>query len=109
MNLNQIEFIDKLQERFGTKGCSTASTPLIGRLSLVRRKTTSEEYQNLVGSLLHLVCWSRTDNSFAVSELTWFVSEPFEAYGGGKICVEMFAGVTRNGTDLLQTAESRTN
>jgi hypothetical protein len=33
-------------------------------------------YSNMVGSLLYLACWTRPDISFAVSELSLFVSAP---------------------------------
>ena len=54
---------------------------MVQRLSALNsgEKLSAEEqvlYRNMVGSLLYLACWSRPDISFAVSELSRFVSSP---------------------------------
>jgi hypothetical protein len=79
----QTEFVDELLERFGMKGCSAVGTPMVNRLSHTdagRNLLPAEHelYRNIVGSLLYLACWSRPDISFAVSELSRFVSDPCE-------------------------------
>ena len=80
VHLDQTQYVDELLERFGMKECNTESTPMVSRLTdkdpEKLDKNEHELYQNMVGSLLYLACWTRPDISFAVSELSRFVSSP---------------------------------
>jgi hypothetical protein len=81
VDLNQTEYVRELLERFKLTNCLPVSTPMVQRLSALNsgEKLSAEEqvlYRNMVGSLLYLACWSRPDISFAVSELSRFVSSP---------------------------------
>ena len=54
---------------------------MVQRLSMLNRgeKLSADDqalYRNMVGSLLCLACWTRPDISFAVLELSRFVSAP---------------------------------
>ncbi len=62
-------------------GCNPVSTPMLQRLSAehgsVKLSVPDHDlYRNMVGSLLYLARWTRPDISFAVSELSRFVSAP---------------------------------
>jgi hypothetical protein len=81
VDLNQTEYVQELLERFNMTNSFPVSTPMVQRLSVLNsgEKLSAEDqalYRNMVGSLLYLACWSRPDISFAVSELSRFVSAP---------------------------------
>ena len=81
VDLNQTEYVQELLERFNMTSCLPVSTPMVQRLSMLNsgeKLPTSDQalYRNMVGSLLYLACWTRPDISFAVSELSRFVSAP---------------------------------
>ncbi len=81
VDLNQTEYVRELLERFNMTDCLPVSTPMVQRLSMINSgdKLSAVDqalYRNMVGSLLYLACWTRPDISFAVSELSRFVSAP---------------------------------
>jgi hypothetical protein len=81
VNIDQTQYIDELLARFEMSDCNPVSTPMIQRLSTIDggeklSVKDHEMYRNMVGSLLYLACWTRPDISFAVSELSRFVSSP---------------------------------
>ena len=81
VNIDQTQYIDELLERFHMTDCNPVSTPMLQRLSAehggVKLSVPDHDlYRNMVGSLLYLACWTRPDISFAVSELSRFVSAP---------------------------------
>jgi hypothetical protein len=81
VNIDQTQYIDELLERFQMTDCNPVSTPMLQRLSAEHggeklSVKDHELYRNMVGSLLYLACWTRPDISFAVSELSRFVSAP---------------------------------
>ena len=83
--IDQSRYIDDILVKFQMENCSPVSTPIVDRLSDGERgkplsKEEQEEYRAMVGSLLYLSCWTRPDISFAVSELSRFVSEPGETH-----------------------------
>ena len=81
VELNQSDYIDELLDRFEMTNCTPVSTPMVHRLSgqdsgEKLAPGEHDRYRNMVGSLLYLACWTRPDISFAVSELSRFVSSP---------------------------------
>ncbi len=81
VDLNQTEYVQELLERFDMKNCLPVSTSMVQHLSMQSsgEKLSADDqvlYHNMVGSLLSLACWTRPDISFAVSELSRFVSAP---------------------------------
>ena len=81
VNIDQTQYIDELLERFQMADCNPVPTPMLQCLSAEHEgeKLSADDhdiYRNMVGSLLYLACWTRPDISFAVSELSRFVSAP---------------------------------
>jgi hypothetical protein len=81
VNIDQTQYIDELLERYEMTDCNPVSIPMVHRLSSndggeKLSVKDHELYRNMVGSLLYLACWTRPDISFAVSELSRFVSSP---------------------------------
>jgi hypothetical protein len=80
-SIDQSAYIDDLLTKFGLGDSNPVATPIVQRLSAVDRgnsvaKADHDLYRVMVGSLLYLSCWTRPDISFAVSELSRFVSDP---------------------------------
>ncbi len=80
-SIDQTAYIDDLLAKFGLNDSKPVATPMVQRLSNLERgqsvsKADHETYRVMVGSLLYLSCWTRPDISFAVSELSRFVSDP---------------------------------
>jgi hypothetical protein len=83
--LDQVAYLDELLRKFGMDKSTPVKTPMEDRLSEANRgKTLTKEdqakYRMIVGSLLYLACWTRPDISFAVSELSRFVSSAGEVH-----------------------------
>jgi len=83
--LDQVAYLDELLQKFGMDKSTPVKTPMEDRLSEANRgKTLTKEdqakYRMIVGSLLYLSCWTRPDISFAVSELSRFVSSAGEVH-----------------------------
>lgn len=80
VNLNQTEYAKEVLGRFGFENSHPVTTPITDRLTSIEELPLSAEehslYRNCIGSLLYLACWTRPDISFAVSELSRFVSKP---------------------------------
>jgi hypothetical protein len=83
IRLDQEAYLEEVLKRFNMDKCTPVKTPMEERLSEANRGTTlskedQAKYRMIVGSLLYLACWSRPDISFAVSELSRFVSSAGE-------------------------------
>ena len=81
VQIDQSSYVQDVLERFGMKNCSQVSTPMVSRLSandagVKLSQPEHAQYRNCIGSLLYLACWTRPDISFAVAELSRFVSAP---------------------------------
>ena len=85
VSLSQEAYIDSLLARFDLQPCTGVTTPIVTRLSKseMGAPLTPEahaQYRAIVGSLLYVAVWSRPDISYAVSELSRFVSAPGEVH-----------------------------
>ena len=81
VTLDQTHYTEELLERFGMSDCTAVPTAMSQRLSTTMSGDllpVSEHatYRNMVGSMLYLASWTRPDISYAVSELSRFVSAP---------------------------------
>ncbi len=73
-------------DRFGRANCNGNDKPITSRLTVKDQPAAvnnvgQELYCGMVGSLLYLASWTCPDNSFAVSELSRFVSNPGKVPG----------------------------
>lgn len=77
----QKKYVKEILERFGMKGCNSASTPMETGLKLVHegRKVDSTLYKQIVGSLMYLTA-TRPDIMYAVSLISRFMDCPREAH-----------------------------
>ena len=85
VTLDQTQYIDDLLARFEMDKSTPVATAMVERLSESNRgnslsKDEQARYRVIVESLIYLSCWSRPDISFAVSELSRFVSGPGEVH-----------------------------
>ena len=85
VSINQKHYIQSCLDKFGLSGCQSSDTPMSERLSTTQQPINVHEdnqslYRAMVGSLLYLASWTRVDISFAVSELSRFVSNPGEKH-----------------------------
>jgi Reverse transcriptase (RNA-dependent DNA polymerase) len=81
LTINQTGYIEWMLARFNMTNAITATTPLDGLLPLPKATSTDrradiQQNQELVGSLNHAAIFSRPDISFAVSQLSQFLTEP---------------------------------
>jgi len=84
LSLNQLKYIHQLLRRFGMSESRPVYTPLATGTQLVQAKDDSEllddkdksMYQEMVGSLLYLSCWTRGDLAATVSQLSRYMSSP---------------------------------
>ncbi len=81
VDLNQTEYVRELFERLNKTNCLPVRNPMVHHLSMQNScdKLSADHqalYCNMVGSLLFLACWICPDISFAISELSRFVSAP---------------------------------
>ena len=85
IRIDQVAYLDEILLKFGMDKCTSVKTPMEERLSESNRgqtlsKDEQAKYRMIVGSLLYLSCWTRPDISFAVSELSRFVSSAGEVH-----------------------------
>jgi hypothetical protein len=81
VSISQKHYILSCLEKFGLSNCNGKNTPLTSRLTTANQPTVVDEadqtlYCAMVGSLLYIALWTRVDISYAVSELSLFVSIP---------------------------------
>ena len=85
VGLDQHQYLADLLQRLQMQDSTPVATPIVSRLSqhnAGERLSPADHatYRMVVGSLLYLACWTRPDISFAVSELSRFVSAPAVAH-----------------------------
>ena len=83
--INQTGYIHRMLERFKMTNAYTTETPMDASLPLLKAQphhklANVQEYQELVGSLNHAATFSRPDISFAVSQLSQFLTKPTETH-----------------------------
>jgi hypothetical protein len=81
ITLVQNHYVEKVLSRFGYSKCSPAPTPYDPSVSLRKNRRIARDqlrYSQIIGSLMYLDSARRPDISYAVSKLSWFVSNPGE-------------------------------
>jgi hypothetical protein len=79
VTLSQSHYVEKVLSRFGYSDYKLISTPYDASLVLRKNKRMMRDqlrYSQINGSLMYLANATRPDISFAVSKLSWFVSNP---------------------------------
>ena len=99
--INQTGYIDRMINRFGMTNAVSAPTPLNTSLPLVKarnneRRANLTECQELIGSLNHAVVFSRPDISYAVSQLSQFLTDPTSVHMAAAKRVLRYLKGTRN-------------
>jgi hypothetical protein len=79
ITLNQYHYAEKILSRFGFEDCKISPTPY--DVSIKLRKFEGEgkdqlRYSQVIGSLMYLARATRPDNSYVVSKLSRFKSNP---------------------------------
>ncbi|KAJ8463023.1 hypothetical protein ONZ51_g10516 [Trametes cubensis] len=85
IDIDQIDYIQSVLERFDMADCKPARTPLPAGAVLEKSSHTAAEhsrkrYQSLIGSLLYATLGTRPDISFAVQKLSQYNSNPSDAH-----------------------------
>ena len=113
IKIDQVEYLSETLKKFEMENCTPVKTPMEERLTESNRgRTLSKEeqarYRMIVGSLLYLSCWTRPDISFAVSELSRFVSSAGEVHMKAASRVLRYLKGTRTlGLQFSKTGERR--
>jgi hypothetical protein len=79
VTLLQSHYVEKVLSRFGYSDCKPMTTPYYPSIILRKNKRIMRDqlrYSQIVGSLIYLASATRPDISYAVSKLSWFVSNP---------------------------------
>ena len=104
IDVTQRHYTEKLLERFGMQQCKPAATPMQAKLLCKAPEdykalpSLIQSYQELEGSLMHLMVKTRPDICFAVSRLGQFASNPTqEHYTALKRVVRYIAGTKNRG------------
>ena len=77
VTLSQTHYVEKILGRFGYSGFKPASTPYDASSILkknLRIMVDQLRYSQIIGSLMYLASATRPDIAYAVSKLSWFVS-----------------------------------
>jgi hypothetical protein len=77
VTLVQCHYVEKVLSRFGYSECEPTPTPYDPSKLLKKNRMISSDqlrYSQIIGSLMYLASATRPDISFAVSKLSWFVS-----------------------------------
>jgi hypothetical protein len=77
VTLVQSHYVEKVLSHFGYRECEPTPTPYDPSKRLKKNRRISRDqlrYPQIIGSLIYLASATRTDISFAVRKLSWFVS-----------------------------------
>ena len=85
IDIDQIDYIQSVLERFDMADCKPARTPLPAGAVLEKSSHTAADhsrkrYQSLIGNLLYATLGTRPDISFAVQKLSQYNSNPSDAH-----------------------------
>ena len=81
VTLVQSPYVEKVLNHFGYSDCTPAPTPYDPSVLLRKNHRIAHDqlrYSQIIGLLMYLASATRPDISFAVSKLSWFVSNPGE-------------------------------
>ncbi|WVZ51699.1 hypothetical protein U9M48_002814 [Paspalum notatum var. saurae] len=79
ITLSQTHYVEKVLSRFGYIDSKPSPTPYDPSVALKKNKrigVNQLKYSQIIGSLMYLASATRPDISFAVSKLSWFMSNP---------------------------------
>jgi hypothetical protein len=79
VTLLQSHYVKKVLSHFCYSDCKPAPTPYDASMILKKNKRIMRDqlrYSQIIGSLMYLASATRCDISFAMSKLSWFVSNP---------------------------------
>jgi hypothetical protein len=77
ITLSQSYYTEKVLNRFGYMGSIPSPTPYDPSVILRKNKKIAKNqlsYSQIIGSLMYLASGTRPDISFAMSKLSWFIS-----------------------------------
>ncbi|WVZ51502.1 hypothetical protein U9M48_002646 [Paspalum notatum var. saurae] len=77
VTLVQSHYVEKVLSRFGFSDCEPAPTPYDSSVVLTKNRRIARDqlrYSQIIGSLMYLASATRPNISFAISKLSWFVS-----------------------------------
>ena len=85
VTVNHKHYVVACLKKIGLSQCNGEDSPVTERLSTKDQPATvdpknQEQYCGMVGSFLYLASWTRINIAMAVSELSWFVSNPCEVH-----------------------------
>ena len=112
--LTQSSYIEALLERFNMKGCTPMSTPCEPSSHLLKSdapavpdKAAVKHYQQLVGSLMYLACFTRPDIAYAVNQCARHMSNPGPTHvTAAKRILKYLAGTKELGLRYTRTSDT---
>mmetsp|Transcript_30285 Transcript_30285/g.62397 ORF Transcript_30285/g.62397 Transcript_30285/m.62397 type:complete len:629 (+) Transcript_30285:1137-3023(+) len=116
--LCQLQFVDAILERFNMKGCTPIATPAEPNTHLLKsdqpgvpNKEAVKAYQQMVGSLMYLACFTRPDIAYAVNQCAKYMSNPGPSHvAAAKRILKYLQGTKTKGLTYTRTDDtSRAN
>mmetsp|Transcript_62060 Transcript_62060/g.128458 ORF Transcript_62060/g.128458 Transcript_62060/m.128458 type:complete len:483 (-) Transcript_62060:314-1762(-) len=109
--LTQTAYVEALLDRFNLKGCNPMTTPCEPNSHLLKSdapavpdKDAVKHYQQLVGSLMYLACFTRPDIAYAVNQCAKHMSNPGPTHvNAAKRILKYLAGTKELGLKYSRT------
>ena len=78
VKISQVDYINRMLEKFGMKDCKQLSTPIAEKVSAISggNAVDNGQYRAIVGSINYLACSSRPDIAFAAHFLSGQTQDP---------------------------------